>query len=174
MLKSKKNISNKTVAYYGATVAVAAVFAYSMIVMIYSIIRSSTTILNIMPIGERSTVLLANGFSIAYSIAVFSFLMAVLSSVAGAVTGVILKKLMIYFNPQFNFGKAVLVSCITALVLLTLIYLLFYGLLKDWMTFSYPETFSFWFLIPAVIFTAVCIIGSSKLNQVLQTESQTK
>ena len=174
MLKSKTNISNKAVAYNGAIVAVAVVFAYSIIVMIYVIIRSSLTILNIMPTGERNTVLLANGFSIAYSVAVFSILMAVVSSLAGAVAAVILKKSFLVFNHEFNFGKAVLVSCIIALVLLTLFYLLFYALLKDWMTFSYPETFSFWFLIPAAIFTAVCIIGGSKLNQVLQTESQTK
>ena len=174
MLKSKKNISDKAVAYNGAIVAVAVVFAYSIIVMIYVIIHSSAFILNIMPTGERSTVLLANGFSIAYSVAIFSFLMAVLSSLAGAVAAVVLKKSLLVFNHEFNFEKAVLVSCITALVLLTLIYLLFYGLMKDWMTFSYPETFSFWFLIPAAIFTAVCIIGGSKLNQVLHTESQTK
>ena len=174
MLKSKTNISDKAVAYNGALVAVAVVFAYSIIVMIYVIIHSSATILNIMPTGERSTVLLANGFSIAYSVAVFSFLMAVLSSLAGAVAAVILKKSLLVFNHEFNFRKAVLVSCIIALVLLTLIYLLFFGLLKDWMTFSYPETFSFWFLIPAAIFIAVCIIGGSKLNQVLHTESQTK
>ena len=174
MLTSKTNISDKAVAYNGAIAAVAVVFAYSIVVMIYVIIRSSATIFNIMPIGERSNILLVNGFSIAYSVAIFSFLMAVLSSLAGAVAAVILKKLLLVFNHEFNFGKAVLVSCIIALVLLTLIYLLFYGLLKEWMTFSYPETFSFWFLIPAAIFTAVCIIGGSKLNQVLHTESQTK
>ena len=174
MLTSKTNISDKAVVYNGAIAAVAVVFAYSIVVMIYVIIHSSATILNIMPTGERSSILLANGFSIAYSVAVFSFLMAVLSSLAGAVAAVILKKFMPVLNHEFNFGKAVLVSCIIALVLLNFIYLLFYALLKDWMTFSYPETFLFWFLIPAIIFTAVCIIGGSKLNQVLHTESQTK
>ena len=99
MEKSKLNISNKTVAYNGAVVAVATVFAYSIIVMIYAIIRSSVTICSIMPKVERNTILLANGFSVAYSVAIFSLLMAVFSSAAGAVTGVILKKLLLYFNP---------------------------------------------------------------------------
>lgn len=172
MIKGKPNISNKTVAYNGAIIAVAAVFAYSMIVMIYSIIRSSTTIFSIMPKGERNIILLANSFSIAYLVVVFSLILAVLSSVAGAVGTVILKKSLLHFNHEFNFGKAILVSCIIALVLLTLIYLLFYGLLKDWMTLNYPETFLFWFLFPAAIFFAVCIIGGSNLNKVLNTGLQ--
>lgn len=169
MKKSKSNISNRAVAYKGAIVAIAATFAYSMIVMIYTIIRSSATIYSIMPTGERNTILLANGFSVAYSVAVFSFLMAILSAMAGSVAGVILKKLLLHFNPQFNFRKAVFISCITAFVLLALLYFLFYALLKDWMTFDYYETFSFWFLLPAVIFFAACIIAGSKLNKVLET-----
>ena len=171
MEQNKIITSNKTVACYGAIVAIAAVFFYGLLVMIYVIIRSSATIFNIIPTGERSLILLANGFSIAYSVAVFPLLMAVVSSLAGAVAAVILKKSLLVFNHKFNFGKAVLVSCIIALVLLTSIYLLFYGLLKDWMTFSYPETFLFWFLIPAAIFIAVCIIGGSKLNQGLHIGS---
>ena len=177
MEKSKLNISNKTVAYNGAVVAVATVFAYSIIVMMYAIIRSSVTICSIMPKVERNTILLANGFSVAYSVAIFSLLMAVFSSAAGAVTGVILKKLLLYFNPLFNFRKAVLISCITSFALLILIYLLFYALLKDWMTFNYAETFSFWFLFPAIIFFAACIIAGSKLNKILDagvTELNTK
>ena len=170
MLKSKINTSNKSIALNGATLAVAAVFAYSIIVMIYSFIRSSATIYNIMPTGERNTILWANGISIAYSVAVFSVILALISSVAGAIAAVILKKLLFYFNPLFNFRKTVFISCITALALLILLYLLLYALLKDWMTFNYFETFLFWFLFPAAIFFFVCVVGSSKLNKVLNTE----
>ena len=169
MLNIKPNIPNKAVAYNGAIVAVAAVFAYSTIVMIYVIIRSSATICSIMPIGERNTILLANGFSIAYSVAIFSLLMALFSTMAGAVAAVILKKSLLYFNPHSNFRKAILISCITALSMVMIVYILFYALLKDRMTFNYWETFSFWFLFPAIIFFAVCIIGSSKLNKILDT-----
>ncbi len=164
-----KNISNKTVAYNGAIVAIAAVFAYAIIVMLYVIIRSSATIYSIMPKGERGTILLTNGFSIAYSVLIFSLLMAAISSLAGAVGGVILRGSLIYFNPRFIFRKAVIISCFTALSLLILLYILFYALLKDWMTFDYVETFSFWFLIPAIIFFSACIIGGSKLNKTLET-----
>ena len=167
MLQSKKNISNKIIALNGATVAVVAVFAYSIIVMIYSIIRSSATIYSIMPMGERDTILWANGISVAYSVAVFSVVLALISSLSGAIAAVILKKLLLYFNPQFNFRNAVLISSITAFALLILLYLLLYALLKDWMTFSFAETFTFWFLIPAAIFFLVCIIGGSKLNKIL-------
>jgi hypothetical protein len=172
MEKSGLNISNKTVAYNGAVAAVAAVFAYSLVIMIYTIIRSSVTIYSIMPKMERNTILLANGFSVAYSVAIFSLLMAGLSSVAGAIAAVILKKSLQYFNPLFNLKKSILISCVTAIAMLTLMYILFYALLKDWMTFEYAETFIFWFLFPAAIFIAVSIIGGSKINKILETGSK--
>jgi hypothetical protein len=171
MLKSKINISNKVTAFNGATVAVASVFAYSIIIMIYAIIRSSATIYSIMPMGERNSILWANGISIAYSVAVFSVILALISSLTGAIAAVILKNFLLYFNPQFNFRNAVLISSITALALLILMYFSLYALLKDWMTFGFAETFTFWFLFPAAIFFGVCIIGGSKLNKCLNTGS---
>ncbi len=161
---SRPSISNITVAYNGAIAAIAAVFAYSLIVMTYVLIRSSATIYSIMEEGERTTILLASGFSAAYSVAVFSLLTAGFSSVVGLLAAVILKKSLLYFNPQFDFRKAILISGITASGMLTVIYLLLYTLLGDWMTFNYIETLSFWFLFPAAIFFAACVIGGGKLN----------
>lgn len=163
-------ISDKRVACNGALIAVAAVFAYSIIVMIYIIIRSSATIYGIMPAGDRNSILLTNGFSIAYSIVVVSLIMAGFSSLAGFTGAIVLKKSLSYFNPQFNSGKAVLISCITASLLLVIIYLILFSLLKDWMTVNYPEPLSFWFLFPAFICFGVCIIGGSKLNKHLARE----
>ena len=105
MKKGHLNISNKTVAYKGAIVAVATVFAYSNLVMIYAIIRTSITIFSIMSKVERNTILLTNSFSIAYSVAIFSLLMAAPSLVAGSVAAVMLKKSIQYFNPRFNLKK---------------------------------------------------------------------
>ena len=169
MLKSKINISNKVIALNGATVAVAAVFAYSIIVMIYVIIRASATIYCMMPMGERNSILWANSISVAYSVAVFSIVLALISSISGAIVAVILKDLLLYFNPKLIFKKTILISCITAFALLTFLYLLMYALLKDWMTFNYFETFSFWFLFPAIILFSACVIGGSKLNKVLES-----
>jgi len=167
MIDSKQYISNKIIAYNGAAVAVASVFAYSIIIMTYVIIRSSVTIYSIMAIGERNTILLTNGFSIAYSVAVFSLLMALLSTITGAMAALLLKKSLLYFNSRCNYKKAVAISFIIAFTMLVLLYLLFYALLKDRMTLSYRETFSFWFLFPAVIFFTAVIIGGYKLNKVL-------
>lgn len=105
MKKSESNISNKAVAYSGAMAAIAATFAWSIIVMVYVIIRSSATIYSIMPTGERSTILLTNGFSIAYSVAVFSLIMAVVSSLAGALAAVILRKSLLYLILNSILGK---------------------------------------------------------------------
>lgn len=173
MLESKKNISNKVTAFIGATVAVASVFAYSIIIIIYAIIRSSAAIYSIMPIGERNSILWANSISVAYSVAIFSIIQALISSISGAIAAVILKNLLLYFNPKLIFKKTVFISCITAFALLIFLYVLLYGLLKDWMTFNYFETFSFWFLFPAAIFFSACVIGGIKLNKVLNTRMVT-
>jgi hypothetical protein len=164
------NISNKNVAYGCAKLAVAAVFAYPLVVMLYAIIRSSVTICNSMPSGERNNILLQNGFSIAYSVAVFSILMAFISSIAGAIAGVILIKAFQYFNPYCIYRKAIVISCATAFAALSILYLLLHTLLKNWMTLNNPETFTFWFLVPAAFFLSVCITGGSKLNTMLKKE----
>jgi hypothetical protein len=165
MLNNAKNISNKTVAYAGAKLAVAGVFGYALLVMFYAIIRSSITIYNIMSSGERSNILFLNGFSIAYTVAIFSILMGIFSFMAGAIAGIILKKMLQYFNPNSSNRKAIILSCLTAFATLIIMYLLLYTLLKNWMTFNYMESFSFWFLLPAVIYVGACIIGGSKLNE---------
>jgi hypothetical protein len=160
-----KIISNKAAAYNGALVAVAGVFAYSLVVMLYAIIRSSVSICSIMPSAEQNTILLANGFSIAYSVAVFSLLMAIASSLAGAAAGVLLRNMLWRFNPRLLFNKAIVVSSIIALVLLGTLYLLSYTLLKERITFQYAETFLFWYVYPAAIFFVAMVLAGVKLNK---------
>jgi hypothetical protein len=161
-------ISNKKAAYNGALVAVAGVFAYSLVVMLYAIIRSSVSICSIMSSSERNTILWANGFSMAYSVVVFSLLMAVASSLAGAVAGVLLRKLLLWFNPKLHFNKAILISSITSLVLLAALYLLLYVLLKEMITLQYAETFLFWYVFPAVIFFVAAVLSGVNMNKQLQ------
>lgn len=168
-MKRKVTISNTAVAYNGALVAIAAVFAYSILVMIYVIVRSSATIYSNMPTGERVSILFASSFSVAYSVAVFSLLMTVFSSVVGFIVAIALKNFLLYFNPLHNFIKALLLSGIIALATVTLIYFLLRTLLKDWMTYSYIETFLFWFLFPAILFAIICIISGIKLNKLFRT-----
>jgi hypothetical protein len=172
MPKSKPTISNKTVAYNGSMVAVAAVFAYSTLVMAYTVVRSSATICSIMPTDETMTILMTNFFSVAYAVVIFSIIMAIPWSVAGAVAAVIIRKSLAYFNPRFDFKKAALISCVTSLVLLIVGYSLLYRLLKDWMTFNYAETFLFWFLFPAAIFFVACIIGGTTWNKILNKDDR--
>jgi hypothetical protein len=174
MKKSRSYISNITVAYNGATTSVAAVFTYSIIIMIYAIFRSSATIYSNMPNGEKNTILWINGFSVAYSVVVFSFLMAVISSLAGAITAVVLKKILLYFNPLFIVKKAFVISCITSLTMLIILYLLLHAMLKSYMTFKYAETFLFWFLFPSVIYFIVSSIGAIALNKGLSIADKLK
>jgi uncharacterized membrane protein YozB (DUF420 family) len=90
--------------------------------------------------------------------------MAIVSSVAGAVAGVILRKVLLWLNPQLHFHKAILISSTTSLVLLLLLYLLLYILLKERITFQYAGTFLFWYIFPAVIFFIAVLISGAKLN----------
>ncbi len=159
-------ISNKKVAYNGALVGIAAVFGYSLVVAVYVVIRSSSTIYSIVPQEEKTSIIMANGFSMVYSIAIFSLLMAVFSAIIGAVVALILKKLLLYFNPELNLKKAILISFITALIGVIIIYYMLFAVLKDWMTFNYIEPFLFWFLLPAAIFVGVCIVGGRQLNRI--------
>ncbi len=161
-------ISNKTAAYNGALVSVAAVFAYSLAVMLYTIIHSSAIINSIMPASERNGILWINGFSMAYSVVVFSLLMAVVSSAAGAAAGIILKKASLYFNPQRHFRIAFLVSSFTAILLLAIFYLILYLFFKERITLKYTETFLFWYVFPGVIFFGTIVAGGIKINKQLQ------
>jgi hypothetical protein len=161
-------ISNKTAAYNGALVAVAGVFGYSLVVMLYAVIRSSVNIYNIIPSSEQNKILWVNGFSIAYSVAVFSLLIAVASSLAGAMAAVLLRKLLLWFNPQLHFSKTILVSSITALVLLAGLYLLLYAMLEERITFQYAQTFLFWYAFPAVLFFVAVVFVGVRLNKQLQ------
>lgn len=162
------NISNKKVAYNGALVGIAAVFGYSLAVSIYVVIRSSSTIYSIVPQEEKTSIIMANGFSVVYSIALFALLMAAFSAIIGAVTAIILKKILLYFNSEFNFNKTILISLITASIEVIIGYFILFALLKDWMTFNYIEPFLFWFIFPAAIFVGVCVIGGSYLNRYLK------
>lgn len=166
MAKDNIYFFNNKPAYNGAITAVAAVFGYSIIVLIYVIIRSSATIYSIMPPGQRNTILWVNGLSVAYSVAVFSLLMAGVSSVAGALAALVLNKALLYFNPRSNFNKSIYISGTVAISLLLIMYFILHALLKEYMTFHYTETFLFWFLFPAVIFLGVCIIGGCQLSKV--------
>jgi hypothetical protein len=164
-MKNNVFLSNQTVAFSGALLGIAAVFAYSLIVMFFVIGYSSTIIFEIMPAANRSSILFMSGFSVAYSVVVFSLLMAVPSSVAGILIAVTLKKLLLYFNPIHRHKKALLISGITVTAAILLVYLLLW--LNGWATFPFSETVWFWFLYPAILFSTVCLIGGTNLNAFL-------
>ena len=159
--------SNRSIAYYGASLSVAAVLFYSILIMIYVITRSSLIIYRIMPDVERNTILWANAFSVAYSVAGFSLLLSVISSAVGAAGSIILKKLLLHLNPGFDPRKSGLIGCLTALLMISFIYLLLYTVLKERMTAKYFETFLFWFLFPAIISFTISVIGAVRLNSLL-------
>ncbi len=168
MNENPVNISNKKLAYCGAMIAFATVCFYSIIVAIYVLIRSSSTIYNIFLTGERLSTLIENGISVIYSIAVFSIIMAIISSIVGVVAAIILKNSLLYFNPHFNNKRAILISGFTVILILSLLYFLLRFLLKDLMTFSYIESFLFWFLFPAILFLIVSIVSGKKLNKLFK------
>jgi len=161
-------VSYKKLAYNGAIIAIAIVLVYSLVIMIYTIARSSLTIYRIMPGDERNAILIVSGISVAWSVAFFSMLMAFSSSVIGGLVAVLLKKSLLYLNPTFSGQKAIWISAVLALALLCTLCILSYSFLGE--GFLYPETFLFWFLFPAVIFFIACVAGGRKINTALFSE----
>lgn len=162
------NISNKYVAFNGALLFVSVVLAYSLIIMIYVLIRTSLTIYDIMPNGERTSILWQNGISVIYAVSIFSILVTIISAIVGGFTSVILKKMLAYFNIQFKNKRTFFISFITAFLMIVIVYSILYLLLSDWMTFDNLEPFLFWFLIPSTIFLISTLIGGYNLNKILK------
>ncbi len=167
MNENDKNISNKKLAFDSAIITTAMVFLYSIIIMIYVLIRTSVTICNIMPAGERISIVLQNGLSVGYSISIFSIIFAIITSIIGIFTAISLKKLMLYFNPKFKNKTAIFISGILGILIISVVYFSLRVLLKDLMTINYIESFSFWFLFPAILFLVGCLIGGYKMNIIL-------
>ncbi len=170
MKKSGTDICNKKTACYGAWIAVAASFFYSLIVMIYVTIRSSATILQVMPAGERAGILWANGLAMVYSVAVCSLLMAIISSITGAIVAVVLQKSLLQFNQECSAKKAIVISCVLAVLLLTIFYFLLFSLLGERISFQYPETLYFWFVFPAIIYLVISIPFGKAMNKAIKKD----
>ena len=168
MKPTPDSLSNKRLAANGALLTTAAIFVYSLLVLLYVLIRSSFQIVQLMPPGERSGILFANAVSLTYAVAVFSVLMALLSSPAGAVAALVLKQLLFRFNPEFDRQKTIVFSGAIGVLLLLIVYVLLRFLLQSWMTVDYPETLLFWFGFPASICLAVCTTGGIVLNRYLK------
>jgi hypothetical protein len=164
MEDTRRKFPYKMVAHNGAVVASAAVFAYSLLVMLYVIVRTSVSICNIMPRAETRSILFANGVSVAYAVAIFSLLAAAISALGGAAATLILQKSLRYFNPRSNLRKAILISAIEAFAMLTVMYITVYPFLHKFMTFDYAETFVFWFLLPSAIFVTAFVISGITIN----------
>ena len=158
-------VSYKNLARMGALIAIAIVLVYSLLIMIYTIVRSSLTIYRIMPGNERNSILIVSGISVAWSVAIFSMLMALISSVIGGLMALLLKKSFLHLNPLFSDKKAIWISALLALALLCTLCILSYSRLGE--GFLYPETFLFWFLFPGVIYFTACIAGGRKINKAL-------
>lgn len=146
---------------------IAAVFIYSLITLIYVLIRTSHTIFNNLPNGEQTAILWQNGISVIYTISIFSIVMAIISGIISGITALIIKKLFHYFNAKFNYKKAIFISILTALIMILIIYSILHTGLKHWMTFDNIKPFLFWFLIPSTLFLIITLIGGYKLNKKL-------
>jgi hypothetical protein len=168
----KRSLNNLNAGYYGALISTAAIFLYAWGVMIYVIVRSSNFIFTAMPSGESAGIIFANGFAVAYSVAVFSIAMVIPSSVIGAISAIVIKWFLSRFNNNSDTQRALFISGAVALMMLVIVYIILRVLLKDWMTWDYPETLFFWFGIPAVLFFGACVVGGRELNKVLQREEK--
>jgi hypothetical protein len=164
-------ISAGKLALKGAVIAIACVFFYSQIVMLYVICRSSAFIFSAMGEEERSGILFANGFILAYSVAFISILVAMISSLFGAVAALILNKALSYFNPARGSIRAMFISLVVAILLIFTGFVLIGIFLIPRFEFQYPEAFLFWTVFPSTIYILVNLAGGMVLNKYAVAES---
>ena len=166
-------ISNGKLVFTGIQIGIAKTFFYSFLFMVYAIIRSSFFINTSLAGKAKSNILFSNGFALAYTISVFAILTGIISALIGALTILIIKKILLYFNPELLSFKAISIGIIWSLFSLIIFYHILYTASANRFSFAYPQTFLFWFILPVCIYLAAYIIGSKKLNDLIINKSAT-
>jgi hypothetical protein len=165
MKKERENLTNKKLAFDGALISVACIFFYAQLVMLYVVTRSSVSILSAMGKGEWEGILLANGVSLIYSVAVISVLVSLISSLIGAAAALLLGKALLRLNPSGDSIRALIISFLLSVLLIISVYILIDLFLIPHMRSRYPEAFLFWIAFPSLIFIVSNLIGGMALNR---------
>lgn len=170
MKNLQTKLSDRQLAYRGALITVAAVFFYSLLVLVYVITRSTISLVKILPGEPVNNLLIGTNFSILYSVAVVSILVAGFSSIGGATGALFLHRFLTYFNPSYKKKKAAWLSVIFSTLAIIVIYLVLYVLFREKMSSAYMPTFLFWYVIPASIFFSISVIAGIRLNEFLRKD----
>jgi hypothetical protein len=129
-------------------------FLYASVFAAYAIARSSWTIArDADPSGLWST-LLENGVTLAYLCSLGGLVMAILSSIIGGVTALVIAKTVPRIRHGAGRGTAALAAFGIGTVLLCGGYLLLWLAVGNRVSPLYPETFWFWFGIPGIVYLA--------------------
>jgi hypothetical protein len=165
MKKERKYLTNKKLAFDGALISVACIFFYAQLVMLYVVTRSSVFIFSAMGKGEWEGILLANGVSLIYSVAVISVIVSLITSIMGAAAALVLGKALLHFNPSGHTVRAFIISLLLSVLLSISVDTLIDLFLIPQMMSRYPEAFLFWIAFPSLIFIVANLIGGMALNR---------
>jgi hypothetical protein len=160
--------TTRSIVYNGWLVTTATIFGYLNILLLYIAGRSSISIYNSMPPGQRGEILFANAVSVAYATAVMAVLVIIASSIGGIFLSIGMKWVFTRLLTGTTTRISALVGAIGGVCWSGMMYLILYLALGNVMNLKYPETLLFWIIFPALACIAVSVAGAVKLNHYLQ------
>lgn len=152
----------------GAAIGVGLAFAYAALFIVYATIRSSLLVIRVNPDAGVPGTVAGYLFTLAIPALVIAAMMAVPAALVGLFTAPILMRVASKFNPRRSAGRAIMIGSTTCLIVALLLLVIFQRMLG----FSFadvlanPETFLFWFVLPAVIFVAAGGLAGREINRV--------
>lgn len=153
----------RSVVKIGVRTTLALALGYAVVCLTIFIVRTSLTILSASDGHVDLMLLSANAFTLAWVTLVFTATLILIAVPVGVLTAAVLKLLLPRLNPRHLPLRAAVLGLSTGLVFYLIIHLLLQAL-GTRLTLDYPETYRFWFALPALLYIAACTVETWKLN----------
>lgn len=150
----------------GAALGVGLASAYTLLFIMYAIVRSSLVVIRVnSDVGMLGT-LIAYAASFVIATCTITALMAIPAAIVGTLTAFILKRLLFAFNTQHVPQRTVTIGFATCLAIVVILQLGFQRALGFTLSdvIANPETYLLWLGIPSLIYLAAGSVASLQLN----------
>jgi hypothetical protein len=147
----------------GALTGAVLAYIYSLVFLLYAVVRESISVLNV-GAADGGVLLLSNAVSLAMVVLIFGTVMAIVSAVIGAVTEVVLLYAIRRLIGDYQPMAAVLTGVGVALVLAFVIHLITGIAPSPRLNLAYPETYLFWLGVPTVVYVVAGALRGGEIN----------
>lgn len=150
----------------GAALAVGLDFGYAAVFIAYATIRASLLAIRVNPDAGVPGTVISYFFTLVIPSVVIAGMMAIPAAVIGLITAPILGYAVSRLNPQHSERRAIVVGTASCFVIAVILFLAFHQMLgfASGDISANPETFIFWFALPAIVFVAAGAFASRQLN----------